>query len=123
YRLSRRSSCRYGDGEGEAGTEAEAALTPDPTALQLDQPAGDVETQAGAAMAAGARAVELAEALEEVRDVSGEDAGPGVGHRNFDLGGAGQGGEDDFAFGVLEGVVDQVTQCLSQLGLVEGQWH
>src|SRR3954447_1997714 len=69
-----------GQPEAEATALAEPALAPDVAAMELDEAAADVEADAGPAVLARRRAVQLVEALEQLGDVPGEDAGSEIAH-------------------------------------------
>jgi hypothetical protein len=69
-----------GDGEMERGALARDALHPHRAAHQLGQPLADGEAEAGAAVLARGRRVELAELLEQAVDAIGGDADAGVAH-------------------------------------------
>src|SRR5438105_12365645 len=97
-------------GEGEAAADTQPALAPDATAMGLDQTPADIETDAGPAVGAGRCAVELEEALEETRNVTRVDARAPVAHRHFDFVSLVPDLHDDIAFGVLQGVVEEVGE-------------
>src|SRR5690348_7785374 len=59
-----RCFARHGQAESEAGAGAGAALHPDAAAEVLDDPAGDVQTQAAALRLARQHVTRLAEFLE-----------------------------------------------------------
>ena len=111
---------REGETEPEPGTHARFAAQADFAAHQLRQPAGDTQTQAGAAEAAAGGAVGLDEGLEQQRLLVGGDADAGVpdletqqdtacfeplgGHVHHHLA----------ARGELDGVAHQIAQDLPQ---------
>src|SRR5439155_13228130 len=72
----------YRKGDGEPGAVTRLALAPDPAAHGLDQVAHDVETKTHSRGAAGERAVDLTEAIEDVGEVAGGDTRAVVRHRH-----------------------------------------
>ncbi len=83
---TRRHLGRLGDDrEVERGAFALDALDPHRAAHQLGQSLADGEAEAGAAVLAGGRRVELAELLEQLVRPIGRDADAGVTHGEVDL--------------------------------------
>ena len=99
----------------------------DVAAHQGDQVAADRQTEAGAAMVAADRAVQLGEALEQPLELVCGDAGARVadGQAQQAVGGVIAGGDGDAAAGgELDGVAQQVEQHLAQpraVGVDEGR--
>src|SRR5258706_15887527 len=73
---------REGQRTKERRAGALGAGGPDTAAVPFDQMLGDRQAQAGAAVVAGARPIDLIEALEDPRQVIGRDADPAVGDRH-----------------------------------------
>ena len=110
------------DREAELAAVAHLARDPDPAAHQLGQALADRQPQAGAAVAARGRGVDLAERLEQPVQPVRRDADAGVADREGQLvkrrravEAAGAHREDDLApLGELDGVGEQVEQDLAQ---------
>src|SRR5690606_33282866 len=110
------STRRHGHEEPRAA--ALLALDPDAAAVRLDDALGDGEAEADAA---AARVAGLPEAVEEVRELIGRDAGPGVADLEahlvaiaFDVDAHAP------AFGrELDGVADEVAERLEQAVAVD----
>ena len=100
------------------------ALHPHRAAHQLGQALADREAEAGAAVLARGRRVELAELLEQAVGAIGRDADAGVADGDVQLVGlaAGLGGEHHLAgVGELHRVAQQVHQHLAEPGDVAAQ--
>src|SRR5690606_10176809 len=115
------------DGEGEGGAAVDLADGPHGAAEHLGEALADRKAEAGAAEAAGGRAVELAEALEQAIHAVGADADAGVLDGELELvarrtvrltgGRGGADGEADVAVGgELDGVAEEVEEDLPQAG-------
>ncbi len=102
----------------EGRTRTKRALRPDRAVHELDQPAADGKTEAGPAVAAGRRGVDLAERGEQSIHPVGRDPDARVAHRQVDsvpsrarLRRLGVHGQDDLApFGELDGVVSRLIR-------------
>ena len=70
--------------DGERAALARALSTADRAAVQLDQLLHQRQADAGALVGAAARALDAVEALEDVRQLLGGNAGAGVAHRQLD---------------------------------------
>ena len=112
------AGCR--DFEMEFRADAQFAGDADGAAHGGDDPLGNGEAEAGAAMLARRRAVGLFEFLENAIEIVGRDAGAGVAHREAD-GRLGAGrrrhrhvDQHAAAVGELDGVADQIEQQLAQ---------
>ena len=116
------------DREVEGGSLVDDALGPHGAAEHLGEALADREAEAGAAVLAGGRVVDLAKRLEQAVHAVGADADAGVGDRELQLvarGGvavalgelAGADGDGDLAAGgELDGVADEVDEDLAQAG-------
>src|SRR5690606_3071140 len=114
------------DGEGEGGAAVDLAGGPHGAAEHLGQALADRQPEPGAAEAAGGRAVELAEALEQPVHAVGADADPGVLDGELELvaqaaalagGLLDADGEADVAVGgELDRVAEEVEEDLPQAG-------
>ncbi len=108
------------DGEGEPAPGAKVALDFQLPAHQLDEPVGDRQPQAGAAVPPRGRGVGLGEGGEDPRLVFRGDADPGVGDRKsqlaiLDFQTALLHPEPDFPdVGEPHGVADQIHQHLAE---------
>ena len=114
-----------GDGEVErdARRVARIALHPHRAAHQLGEALADGKTEAGAAVLAGRRRIELAELLEQLVSTVGRDADAGVAYGEMQLAfvvaGAGFERQHHLAgFGELHRVAQQVHEDLTQTGHV-----
>src|SRR5439155_3907301 len=108
-----------GEGERKTTSDAEAALTPDLSAVGFDEATTHIEADPGPAVGACGRAVELEEALEEPGYVAREDARAFVDDGDLELVALLRDLDDHVAVGVFEGVVDEMVQDLLDLGGVD----
>src|SRR5687767_14930872 len=102
---------RRGNGEKESAAVAEFALDPDFAAVGLDDVFDDGEAEAGAALVAGAGAIDTVEAFEDAALRFGRNAGAIVGDGDGGALTIGFGGDGDGAAGraVFDAVVDEVV--------------
>src|SRR5687767_9527237 len=107
-------SGRFGDGEKESAALAEFALYPDFAAVGLDDVFDDGEAEAGAALVAGAGAIDAVETFEDAALRFGRNAGAVVGDGDGCTLRIGFGGDSDGAAGraVFDAVVDEVVDDL-----------
>src|SRR6266545_1030868 len=113
-RLGRQGECKGAAGAGDA-------LGPDASAMRLDQFLADGEAEPAAAAGPGPGRVQPEEAVEDLGEVLWADPWAGVGHRQSALSGLVPDPDPDRAAGagVLDRVVDQVGDDLSEAGLVD----
>ena len=109
-----------GDAEGEHRAEPAPALDRDGASVELDQPAGERQPQAGALALAGGLALDLEELGEDQLLVLGGDADPGVADLHHQLGVGGAGVHPHLAArgGELDRVAEQVVHHLLEFALV-----
>src|SRR4051812_8674742 len=115
--------CEHRQGEAEPRTDVELALHPDPAAVPLDDGLGDRQPEAGAAELAAVGVLHLVEAFEDRRELVLRDAASLVLDHDQDLVLTGYGADADGAAGLgeLQGVAEQVDQCLHDpVGVAQG---
>src|SRR5229473_2205077 len=114
-----------GQSNAEEGAVAEGALRFDLAAMQIDDPAGDREAEAGAAGFTGARLIGTVEAFEDVREVFFGDADAGVADFDARMAGSIRKAQGNLAAGgrVLHGVFENDQQETRERGMIRGNSH
>src|SRR5579862_409729 len=87
--------------------------------MHLDDPLGDGEAEAGAALRLGRRIVGLMEFIENPLLLARGDAGPGIAHRNIEEAVRLGSGDGDLALvGEFDGIANEIEEDLSDAPLV-----
>src|SRR6516164_478395 len=110
-------------GERKCGALARLRLDPNPSAVHLNDPLGDGQSQAGAALLARDRIVGLLELMKQLGLVRSGDARAGVADRDMECAIVRFGLDGNFAgIGELNGVADKIDQNLRQSSAVTMAW-